>query len=122
MQLGALADAIGARLIGSPELQITRVQTLQAAGPSDLAACFEARYRADLQGTRAGAVLIDQKYEALVPDGCVRLVADDPRSAWNKTLRLLSPGPLLRPPAVGIHPSAVVDPITTGPLPLSSDS
>ena len=110
MRLGDLAAALPARLTGDPERLVSRVAELNAAGPGDLALCIQRRFLPELRHTRAGAVLIDPRFAADVPDGCAVLAADAPREALSRSLRLLNvPEPLARP-APGIDPRAAVDP------------
>ncbi len=110
MRLDALAQAVGARLVGPGDRVVTRAAPLDGAGPSHLSALLEARWRGAAAHTGAGAVVVSPALAEHLPADVARLVADDARGAWGRALRCLHPGPALRPPAIGAHPTAVIDP------------
>ena len=94
---------------------ITNIAPLDQAGPTDLSFLDNAKYAELLPGTRAGACLIAQRFEAgAAADLCV-LVARDPYRAFVTVARALFPD-ALRPsslfassgisPGTSIHPTA----------------
>lgn len=103
-----LAAAVGARLDGDAG-PIARVAAIDAADAQCLAGLFEARYRASAAGSRAGLILTSSTLRSACPPGTPVLVADDPRAAWGRALRLLHPRPVIEPPPVGVHRFAVID-------------
>lgn len=106
MTVAALADLVGAEVIGDGgERRILRVAPLRRAGPDAVSFFTNARYRPDLQGTRAGAVLIRPEHAGDCPT--VALVVPDPYAAFARVAERLHPRP--RPDA-GIHPTAVIAP------------
>ena len=104
-----LAAAVGARLDGNAH-PITRVAALDAADAHALAGLFDARYRAAAAGSRAGLILTTSALRSACPPGTPLLVCEDARAAWGKALRLLHPRPRIRPPPIGVHPTAIIDP------------
>lgn len=103
--LGELAVRFGCELRGDPQLRIERVGTLAGADAHALAFLANPRYRAQLAGTKAGAVVLS----AASADSCPQamLVCENPYATYARIAALLYPVPPLAP---GVHPSAVVDP------------
>jgi len=107
VEIGALADLLGARLEGEASTVIRGVGTLQGAGAGDLGFLSNPKYRKQLSGCRASAVLLREGVEC--PDDFVgaRLWVADPYLAFARASRILNPLPEVEP---GIHGSAAVDP------------
>ena len=103
--LGELAVRFGLELAGDPALEVTRVATLQAAGPRCLTFLANPRYRRHLAATRATAVVLDPRSAADCP--AAALLSPNPYAAFARIAQLLHPEPAAPP---GIHASAVVDP------------
>ncbi len=102
-RLADLATAVGAELAGDGEVRIRGVATLERAGPDQIAFLANPRYRAQLAGSLAGAVIVApaERDTGSQP----RLLTANPYACYARVAQLLHPVP--RPPA-GIHPSAVV--------------
>ncbi len=105
-RLGDLAEFVGGRVVGDPELLVRGVASLEAAGPEELAFFHNARYRAALERTRAGAVVVAPAAESTRPAGASLLVADNPYLAFGRLSALFQPAAAPRP---GRHPSAVIE-------------
>ena len=58
VRLDVLARELGAELHGPGDLEVTGLGTLGAAGPGQLTFLANPRYRAHLENSRAGAVLL----------------------------------------------------------------
>jgi UDP-3-O-[3-hydroxymyristoyl] glucosamine N-acyltransferase len=101
--LGDLAARLGATLEGDPDLRVRGVQTLEGAGPHEVACLTAARYRPAAERTRAAAVVV-ARGEGALPDRAL-LRVDSPQGAMIALLRLFHPEPPLAP---GIHPTAWV--------------
>lgn len=101
--LAELAERFGLVLHGDGTARIHGVGTLAGAGPGQLAFLANPRYRKDLAGTRAGAVVLSDGEAAASPVPC--LVAKSPYVAFAKISALFEPVPATEP---GIHPSAVI--------------
>ena len=101
--LGELAGRFGGEVLGDPATAVSQVAPLDAAGPDDISFLTAAKYRRQLESSRAGAVILG-------PDD--RDVTSRPRIiASNPYLFLARVSGLLNPPhaePAGIHPSAAV--------------
>ncbi len=102
--LGEIAAVINAELQGDPADEITNVASLHNAATGDLTFYTNKRYRADLETTRASAVLLAAMDVPACPTAS--LVTDDPYLAYAKAARFLNPLPEFTP---DIHPSAVIE-------------
>ena len=104
MTLGELAVRFGCELRGDPAATVDSVAALSSAGPSSVAFLANPKYVAQLSGTRAGAVIIDEKSAAnsKVPV----LIVANPHATYARVATLLHPDPPLAP---GVHPAAQVE-------------
>ncbi len=102
MQLGAIARALGCRLIGEPSVEITGVAGIEQAGPAEVTFLANPKYAPKLRHTRAAAVLVA---EPLAHDRPYQLVSSNPYLDFARTLALFYQPPR---PAPGIHPAAAI--------------
>ena len=103
-RLGELADLIGAELLGDPDITIERVAVLEAAGPSEVTFLSNRRYRPHLEGTKAGAVILEPEFAGACP--VPALVLDNPYLGYARVAGLLLPA---AEPEPCIASSAVID-------------
>jgi UDP-3-O-[3-hydroxymyristoyl] glucosamine N-acyltransferase len=103
IQLGQLAEFLGATLRGSAEKEITGLATLQEAGSGQVSFLANPQYRKFLATTQAAAVLL-KPADAEGYAGDALLIAD-PYLAYARISHLFDPKPKA---AAGIHPTAVV--------------
>ncbi|MEW6765398.1 MAG: UDP-3-O-(3-hydroxymyristoyl)glucosamine N-acyltransferase [Pseudomonadota bacterium] len=103
MKLGALAEQLGARLLGDPDHDIQRVDALDRGGADALGFVQDEAYLAQLASSCIGAVILPAIMEQAFAGH--RLIVDSPQLAFARAARLLHPRPVRR----GIHPSAMVD-------------
>jgi UDP-3-O-[3-hydroxymyristoyl] glucosamine N-acyltransferase len=100
-ELQELAQLVGGKLIGDPRLPITGVRPFEAAEEGDLTLAMEAKYRENLQATKASAVLIApgpvQTAKSLIE-------VEQPKVAFAKLLNLFHQKPFR---SLGISPLAV---------------
>jgi UDP-3-O-[3-hydroxymyristoyl] glucosamine N-acyltransferase len=101
--LRELADEFGCDLHGDPARLVTRVGTLSGAGPDAVTFLANPLYRPQLPGTRAAAVILEEKERAACPTAC--LVHREPYLTYAKIATRLCPPPSAVP---GVHASAVV--------------
>jgi len=103
LRLAELALLTGATLEGDGDVVVTRVATLEHAGPGTIAFLANPRYRSQLATTRAAAVIVrpDDAAATTLP----RLVAANPYAVYAKTAAALHPRPR---PAAGLHATAIV--------------
>ncbi|MFC0283266.1 UDP-3-O-(3-hydroxymyristoyl)glucosamine N-acyltransferase [Camelimonas abortus] len=117
---GGLTLAEAAALAGAalPEgadgsREIRGAAPLESAGPHDIAYMDNARYVQALAGTRAGAVLVSERFAARAPGSAAVLVCRDPHRAFAQVLGRLFPD-AMRPGsffgATGVAPGAMVHP------------
>jgi UDP-3-O-[3-hydroxymyristoyl] glucosamine N-acyltransferase len=102
--LGELAVRFGCTLKGDPDARVSRVASLESAGPDALTFLANPRYRKFLGDTRAGAVVLDPK----LADECraPALLAKNPYAAYARIATVLHPPAPVSP---GRHGSAIVD-------------
>jgi UDP-3-O-[3-hydroxymyristoyl] glucosamine N-acyltransferase len=108
LSLGFIVGQLGGQLIGSPEAQVQRLAPLHSAGPEDISFLSHTRYRAQLEASKAGVVILApaMKEAALGRIACI--LSDDPYLYFARLTRLWrAQHPL--PARPRIHPSAIVD-------------
>ena len=102
-----IAEALGAKLLGASDISITGASEPATAGPDDIALALKPEYAETLgQGAARVAVLWDgADWQALGLEAAI--VVPRPRYALSGLSQILDPGPEI---AIGIHPTAVIDP------------
>ncbi len=105
-RLAQLAEKVGAKLVGDPQIQIDSVSTLRSAGAGSISFLSNYVYKRYLTQTKASAVILSK--DALGDCPVAALVTENPYLAYAKVVELLNPKPEL--PLLGIHATAVVDP------------
>jgi UDP-3-O-[3-hydroxymyristoyl] glucosamine N-acyltransferase len=103
--LGEIVDTLGGELVGSPHRRIRQVATLEAAGADEISFLASHHYRAQLDRTQAGAVVLGpaDREATHLP----RIVAETPYLYFARLSALLNPPAAVTP---GVHPAAVVHP------------
>jgi len=103
----------GAASLSAPPPLITGVAPLDAGRPGDLCFFDSSRYAEALAFCRATACFLRERHMALLPEGVIGLVVDDPHRAMTRAMALLFPE-ALRPgslfAASGVSLGAVVHP------------
>lgn len=107
--LSDLAEFVGGRVIGDGAVVLSKVSTIEEAGPSDITFLANPRYAKFLTKTNAGAIIIAPGVidESMVGAGRPFLEVAQPYLAFAKILQLLSPARNYSP---GVSPSAHVEP------------
>lgn len=103
--LGEISRRFGGKLIGDPDTRVTRVATLENAGPGSIAFLANERYRHQLQATRAAAIIVGEALSEMA-EGLPRIVCPDPYAYFARVSSLLNPQRAAQP---GRHPAAVID-------------
>jgi UDP-3-O-[3-hydroxymyristoyl] glucosamine N-acyltransferase len=103
--LAQLAERFGLGLRGDGDTAIEGVATLARAGAGEIAFLSNPRYRGELAGTKASAVVLRAGDADGAPSAC--LIAADPYVAFARISALFDPR---QPPAPGIHPGTAIDP------------
>jgi UDP-3-O-[3-hydroxymyristoyl] glucosamine N-acyltransferase len=106
--LSELAEYVGGRVIGDGSIALSKVSTIEEAGPNDITFLANPRYAKFLTKSQAGAVItapgvID---ESVVGPNRRLLEVAQPYLAFAKILQLFAPAPNYNP---GISPSAHVE-------------
>lgn len=105
LTLQQLADAIGAEVKGDPALIIEGVATLASAKPGHIAFLANEKYRAQLDISKASAVIVAP--DVTLPEGMAGLRTRNPYAGFAKIAQLLDTTPK---PAEGIDASANIHP------------
>ncbi|KPN73391.1 UDP-3-O-(3-hydroxymyristoyl)glucosamine N-acyltransferase [Neisseria sp. 74A18] len=93
------------------DISIAAVQPLADATADHISFLANPKYKADVAGSAAGAVIVSPKTADEFP-GRNLIVAQDPYLYFAKVARLFSP---VEKAVAGIHPTAVVEPTATVP-------
>ena len=103
--LSQLAKHVNAELKGNGECDINSVATLLNAVPGQISFFTNNKYKAQLQETRASAVILHPDFVNDCPVSA--LIVQNPHAAYARIAQLLYPASV---EATGIHPSAQVSP------------
>jgi UDP-3-O-[3-hydroxymyristoyl] glucosamine N-acyltransferase len=103
IRLGDIADRIGARVLGDPDVEVTGLGSLDSAGPGQLTHLSSRKYRRHLASTQATAVILADADAPRCPTNA--LVARNPYLAFARATQLFA---MQSEPAAGVHPTAVV--------------
>lgn len=95
LTLAEIAARLGGRVLGRPDTLIRQVGTLENAGTDQISFLANARYKAQLLASRAGAVILAGEAERLTT--LPRIVCDDPYAYFARVSQLLNPAPLVQP-------------------------
>lgn len=109
LQLGEIVAALGGELHGDPALRIAGLAPLDAAQPDQLSFLHNPRYRQQLEGSRAGCVIVGPALRAAAQARGACIVADDAYAYFARVTQLWKRAHA-RPAGPAIHPSAVIDP------------
>lgn len=110
--LGQLADLLGCRLAGDPQIRITGVSTIEAANPHEITFLANPKYAPKVKRTQAAAIIAAEPVPGAT---AATLVSSNPYYDFARALALFYEPPK---PAPGIHPAAWIAPdATIGPNP-----
>lgn len=109
---GALAQMLGGQLIGAPDVVLSTVSGIEAAGPEALTFIRSARYAALWANSRAGAAVVTRGVEVPGHDPSTRalIIVDDADLAMIRLLHMVAERLPRHQPGKGVHPTAVIDP------------
>lgn len=111
LTLAEIAAQLGGDVLGDAQTVIRQVATLASAGDGEIAFLANRKYRSQLQGTRASAVILAPDAAEAYAGNCI--VTANPYVYYARVATLLNPQVT---GFSGIHPTAVVD----SPLPASA--
>jgi UDP-3-O-[3-hydroxymyristoyl] glucosamine N-acyltransferase len=110
MTVAELAREIGAELVGDGGVEVTAVNSLDAAGPGEVTFLANARYARQLEKTNASAVIVAPGVNPPA-DRLVLLRTPEPYLAFTKAVVRLHGH--RKHPFQGVHAKAHVDPTAT---------
>ena len=102
-RLADIAAQLGGRVLGDAEARISQIATLEKAQSNHISFLTNSKYRTQLAGTQAGAVILGEA-DADATD-LPRIISDNPYAYFARVSALLNPLPEVRS---GVHPSAAV--------------
>lgn len=103
-RLAQIVERFGGELIGPPQTLVEQVATLESAGARHVSFFANRKYRSQLTGTNAGAVIVGTADRELTER--TRIVCANPYLYFALVSKLFNPPD--RPPP-GVHRSAVVE-------------
>ena len=103
VQVSEIAELLGGRVIGDPDLAITGISSLTEAEPGDISFLANPKYAPYLAETRASAVLVGAAQDGVE---LVQVVVANPDWAFAKVVEAYGPRPATLP--VGVHPTAII--------------
>jgi UDP-3-O-[3-hydroxymyristoyl] glucosamine N-acyltransferase len=104
MKLGELASRLGAELRGDAELEVSGVERIEEAGPSQVTFVANPRYTGLARTTLAAAVIVEPEFQEIA---AATLRINNPYLAFSRALSFFYQSPVYAP---GIHPTAAIDP------------
>ena len=104
MKLQDIAAALGCKLEGDGEIEISGVAGMEHAEPCHLTFLANPKYAHKVKHTRAGAILVT---EAVADHGIASLISENPYLDFARALELFYKPPR---PGPGIHPLASIAP------------
>lgn len=84
-KLNRVAEEIGAKLVGNPDLVINNLASIEDASEGELSFIAGKKYRKHLETTKASALIV---YPGLKSDSRSLLIVDDPQLGFAKAMRL----------------------------------
>lgn len=105
--LGDIAQHVGAELRGQPDVIIHRLNTLQDAGPGEMAFLANKSYRDLLASTKAAALILSPDDADGFTGNINMLVDENPYACYARATALFDRA---HQPEAGVHPTAVIDP------------
>jgi UDP-3-O-[3-hydroxymyristoyl] glucosamine N-acyltransferase len=103
LRLEEIVARFGGEIVGAGDTVISRIDTLENAGPGDLAFLANPKYRHQLSTTRAAAVIMAPP---AVDRPVVAILTSQPYLYYARVAQWLNPLPVPEP---GVHSSAVVE-------------
>ena len=108
LKLGAIVEALGGRLLGSPDMLMSGLAPLLTAQSGHVSFLSQARYQSQLSSSLAGCVIVSPALEPQVLHRAAAIITDDPYLYFARLTRLWKHHHC-QPSGPRIHPSAVID-------------
>ena len=107
--LKQIADALGARLIGPDQAEVSGVASIESASSTDLAFVEDEKHLAAALQSRAGAIIAGE-FAASAAGARALLITDHPKLVFARAAKMLRRNSAADSAQARIHPSAVVHP------------
>ena len=107
-KVSELAEMVNGVVKGNADLEITGVNSLKLAGPTEASFLSNIKYRSQMDAGKAGVVLVVSDWKFEPKEGQTLILCQNPDKAFTKICNVFAPAPIQYAP--GIHPSAVVHP------------
>jgi len=92
--LSEIAEHVGGRIIGNAQVEISKVSSIEDAGPGDITFLAHPHYKSFLADCRAAAVIVGRGVVDGLPPGMPALVeVSNPYLAFARILQLFTPPP-----------------------------
>jgi len=104
IRLDSIVERLGGTLRGAGRVIVTRVASLQSAGPGDISFLSDARCWQQLAGSRASAVILPESPSVASPQPAI--LCGNPYLYFAQVANLFNPP---APVVPGRHPSAVIE-------------
>ena len=95
-------------LVGSGDLVVSEVASLQEAGCRSLSFLGNEKYRNQVMPSKAAVVLVPEDFNEEPPEGRAFIKVGNPSEAFSRYVVTFAPPPIVHKP--GIHPDATVSP------------
>ena len=105
MTLGELAAALGVQFEGEEDIEVSRLNEIQFAGPHEISFISNPKYLKFAKSTKAAALIVPHDMEIDFPN---LLRSENAHHSMTKALELLNQ--MIREIKPGIHPNAIIDP------------
>jgi UDP-3-O-[3-hydroxymyristoyl] glucosamine N-acyltransferase len=102
--LAEIAEKLGVKVHGNPNHEIQGIAALNEAALHQISFLDNPKYQPQLLNTKAGAVILAEKYLADCPTNAI--ISEHPYVTYAKAAQLFWHKP---EPYIGIHPSAIID-------------
>ena len=107
-RLGELSRHLGGELIGDAEFTVSRIGPLESADAQTISFLANPRYQPQLAASLAGCVIVGPAMREAAAARGAAIVCADPYLAFAKLTQWWA-AQQRRAPAMGVHPSAVVE-------------
>jgi UDP-3-O-[3-hydroxymyristoyl] glucosamine N-acyltransferase len=108
VRLGELGALLGGELVGDAELTVSRIGPLESADAQTISFLSNPRYQAQLAASKACCVIVGPAMREAAAARGPAIVCADPYLAFARLTQWWA-AQSRRAPAVGVHPSAVVE-------------
>lgn len=110
IRLRALVERLGGQLVGNPEIEVSGIAPLEAAGPTQITFLSSAKWRDQACRTQAAALIVAPADDAIVAAAYAgaRIVTANPYAYFARTAQWFAQDSS-RPLPTGVHPRACVD-------------